>query len=419
MPRYRSRAPRPRKLSRGKRSKAGSLPIYVFFFLACVIVIWWIIKPFTPPGSADMYVEDTDKDSRTSQTPKKTSGRSKTDPDIQQTSPQEEGLDHAIQTAAVKLGIPERSIRRSAKGNDVNYRLPLDPNTVDLTFANMIFKGEVEKQQGKLISGEERNRRQYLKFSDQEKTTTYNLELFFDDSIYQNKVADKVIAIVVDDFGNISGDLLRQFHQIDIEVCFAIFPEEPNSVQTMQTAVNMGRECLIHVPMEPLGYPRVNPGKNAVFVHLKEHEIRRLMKRFISQMHLCKGINNHMGSFATTDETTMQAVMSVLKEHDLYLLDSRTSNVSVAHTVAQRMRVDSFRNDVFLDAPDLSSKSMEAKLAQCIQMASNRQYIVAITHCHTEKHLEYLQEFIRRLKKEGFVIVPVSRLSAFKLPPIS
>ncbi len=418
MPRYRSRASRPSEKRKRTTKKDGYLALYLVLSLLCGFTVWWIIKPLPPTGDSDPVPTPADE-----RTPSSHSGQRKLDArQAQDGIPDdsgEEGLDAAIRSAALNLGIPERSIHRNGKNNEFRYRLPLDPNTVDLTFANMIFKGEVENHHGSLISGEERSRRQFLKFTDRTKQKTYHVELYFDGSIYQTRVADKVIAIVVDDFGNIGGDLLRRFHQIDIEVCFAIFPEEPNSVQTMQTATGMGRECLIHVPMEPLGYPRVNPGDNAIFVHLKEHGIQRLMRRFINLMHLCKGINNHMGSFATTDERTMQAVMSVLREHNMYFLDSRTSNVSVAYSTAQRMKVDAYRNDIFLDSPDLSTKTMDEKIQRCIQMASSRQYIVAITHCHTEKHLIYLQEFIRRIRQEGFVIVPVSKLGTFRLPPIS
>jgi len=417
VPRYRTKAPRSRKKGRSKKQKGGSLFIYLLLLIASGLAIWWIIKPVSPTTDE---TDDQGQVAKTEQTTDRRPGQAtaRTQDDQTRSKADEEGLDGAIWSAARKLGIPERSIRRTQRGNVTSFKLPLDPNTIDLTFANMIFKGEVERQNGTLVTGRERDRRQYLKFTDKDKKLTYNLELYFDASIYQTVVPDKVIAIVVDDFGKIGGELLRQFHQIDIEVCFAILPDEPNSVQTMQTAVGMGRESLIHVPMEPLGYPRVNPGENAIFVHLNEHEIQRRMERFISQMYLCKGINNHMGSFATADETTMQAVMNVIKEHDLYFLDSRTSNVSVAFSVAQRTGISTFRNDIFLDSPDLSAKTMEAKIKQCIEMAANRNYIIAITHCHTEEHLRFLQEFIRRIKAEGFVIVPLSKLGTYKLPSI-
>jgi hypothetical protein len=184
----------------------------------------------------------------------------------------------------------------------------------------------------------------------------------------------------------------------------------------MQKAKAQGRETIIHVPMEPIGYPSVNPGKNAILVQYNEAEINKLLTRFIKQLPDCVGINNHMGSLATTDEAIMRIVMSTLKEHDKLFLDSRTSNVSVAYSVAQKAHIRSFRNDTFLDSPNISQSTMDAKLSQIIDMASTRSNLIAITHCHTPEKLQYLKRIISRLKAAGFTLVPLTKVGQYNVP---
>jgi polysaccharide deacetylase 2 family uncharacterized protein YibQ len=186
----------------------------------------------------------------------------------------------------------------------------------------------------------------------------------------------------------------------------------------MQRGGRQGREVLIHVPMEPIGYPSNNPGKNAILVQHSEAHIEKLMDSFIAELPDAIGINNHMGSLATTDPEIMQYVMNSLKKHDKAFLDSRTTNVSVAFQTAQKSHLKAYRNDLFLDSPNISQSTMDDKLNQIIQLASTKKHIIAITHCHNEDKLDYLKRFIARLKKAGFTLVPLSEYGSQEVPEI-
>lgn len=327
-------------------------------------------------------------------------------------------LDLVVRGASEKLGVPQNNLRRRKQDNLVQYSIPINRSQMDLTYANMIFKGEMENAGAKLIKGMDTRSRQTLLFAREGITERYELELRHDSSVYKDSQVQKTITIVVDDFGAIGGKLLDGFFELDKEVVFAIFPEEANSISTMQRATAQGRDTIIHVPMEPIGYPRVNPGKNAILVQHKEDRIEKQLSGFINKMPDCIGINNHMGSLATTDPDVMQVVMNTLKRHDKVFLDSRTTNVSVAYQTAQKSHIRAFRNDLFLDSPNISQSTMEAKINQIIQLANNRQHIIAISHCHNQEKLDYLKSLVNRLKKAGFTLVPLSGIGERNLPEI-
>jgi polysaccharide deacetylase 2 family uncharacterized protein YibQ len=61
---------------------------------------------------------------------------------------------------------------------------------------------------------------------------------------------------------------------------------------------------------------------------------------------------------------------------------------------------------------------MEAKINQIIQLANNRQHIIAISHCHNQEKLDYLKSLVNRLKKAGFTLVPLSGIGERNLPEI-
>ncbi|MDD4310247.1 MAG: divergent polysaccharide deacetylase family protein, partial [Candidatus Cloacimonetes bacterium] len=154
------------------------------------------------------------------------------------------------------------------------------------------------------------------------------------------------------------------------------------------------------------------------FVQYSADKIDNLLSRFIKQLPDCEGINNHMGSLATTDEDVMRAVMATLKKHDMFFLDSRTSNVSVGYSIAQKAHIRSFKNDIFLDSPNISQSTLDERLNQILEMSVSKNNIIAITHCHNKEKLDYLKRFIIKLKAAGFVLVPISKVGHYNVPEL-
>jgi len=185
----------------------------------------------------------------------------------------------------------------------------------------------------------------------------------------------------------------------------------------MQRAVEKNHETMIHIPMEPISYPKNNPGKNAIYVHLEEKTIRQRMQHYIEQLPLCVGANNHMGSLATTDQKVMDNVLSVLQNNGLYFIDSRTSAASIAYKTASKMGMLTFETNLFLDTPDTSNETMKNKISQLKSLAKNRDKILVITHCTAEKY-KYLKKFLVEIEGLNFELVPVSKLLKNELPEI-
>ncbi len=420
---------KPKKVKR--KNKDRSIGIFLIVGIFTCIVLWLIIKEpsrLTESSSSSPETEAIRKSkpskSRSAKLPSKQQDSHKMD-EVPSTAPETHTtkekneiptLDATISKTLEKLGIPKSYPKRRKKDDLITYSAPIDKSVMDLTYANMIFKGELERAGARFLEGTDSSGKQSLSFSTSHEKEKYLINLYYDSKLYSSKTTPKTISIVVDDFGAISGELLEAFFSLDKEVNFAIFPDEPFSVHTMQKASAQGRETLIHVPMEPIGYPNVNPGNNAIFVQYDKSEIEKILTRFIKQLPDCAGINNHMGSLATTDEDVMRAVMITLKKHDKYFLDSRTSNVSVAYSVAQKAHIQSYRNDLFLDSPNISQSTMDSKLSQIIELSATRSNIIVISHCHNMDKYLYLKRFISKLKAAGFTLVPLSKTGQYNVP---
>jgi len=123
-----------------------------------------------------------------------------------------------------------------------------------------------------------------------------------------------------------------------------------------------------------------------------------------------EGVNNHMGSRASADRPTMDAVLSVLKQRGLYFLDSRTTAFTVAAEEAGRLGVPCRSRSVFLD--DVADESaIRNQLERALGDARSEGAAVAIGHPHP-KTLAVLERELPRLGSRGVRLVRVSDLIA-------
>ncbi len=173
------------------------------------------------------------------------------------------------------------------------------------------------------------------------------------------------------------------------------------------------REVILHLPMEPQGYPETNPGVEPLLVGMTQTAIGHLLDDKLKNLPDIKGLNNHMGSAATSDPATMQALMAVLRQRDLFFVDSLTSSKSVAHGVARESGIPTLRNRIFLDYDSENETTLTANLNVLVKTARSKGFALGIGHPHGAT-LNVLAREIPRLQADGIRFVTVSEMLALK-----
>lgn len=216
-----------------------------------------------------------------------------------------------------------------------------------------------------------------------------------------------LVTIIMDDLGRslYTAEALLALPQA---VTFAIIPGEAQAVQVAELAYAGDREVMLHTPMEPQGYPAVNPGEDALFVEYSDQEIRRRLDEFLAYIPHVTGINNHMGSRFTEDARALTPVMKSLQEKGLFFVDSRTTGRTLAAETARRYNVPTMERDVFLD----NVAEVDAIVMQILKLeAKARKQGMAIGICHPyPETLEALRRELPGLVERGISLVPVSVL---------
>jgi len=217
------------------------------------------------------------------------------------------------------------------------------------------------------------------------------------------------IAIVIDDLGN-DREAVERIARWPFRVAGAVLPGLPGSAETARRLSASGKEVLLHLPMEPDGYPRIRPGPGVVLRSDSDEKIAQTVVDDLETVPGAVGVNNHMGSAATADPRVMRAVVRVLTARRLFLLDSRTTEATVARRIADEEQLPAVSRKVFLDAVE-SEDALERSFRDLVLRAKKDGTALAIGHPHSAT-LALLERELPRLHSQGVELVTVAALTS-------
>ncbi|WP_420798639.1 divergent polysaccharide deacetylase family protein [Paenibacillus beijingensis] len=163
-----------------------------------------------------------------------------------------------------------------------------------------------------------------------------------------NPVINGRVAVVIDDLGN-AMDGTEQMLQLPIKLTVAVMPFMQTTKADAEHAHKLGRDVIVHMPMEPNRGKAKWLGPGAITADMSDEEVRKRVEQAIDDVPYAIGMNNHMGSKVTVNERIMRVVLMVCRERGLFFLDSRTAYKSVIPKIGRQVGVPVIGNDVFLD----------------------------------------------------------------------
>ncbi len=210
------------------------------------------------------------------------------------------------------------------------------------------------------------------------------------------------IVLIIDDLGY-DGQPLERLMDLDPNVNYAILPNGTRAAEFANRLNERGFEILCHLPMEPKG--REMPGRNAILTSMSDDEISQATRENIEAIPHARGVNNHMGSLATSDRRVMERVLRAIPD-GMYFIDSRTSGRSVAGAMARELNVRTATNNIFLDdVPTVAG--VRRQLEALAKAAERRGVAIGIGHPYPVT-LRVLAEAVPELKARGFRFIRAS-----------
>jgi polysaccharide deacetylase 2 family uncharacterized protein YibQ len=186
-----------------------------------------------------------------------------------------------------------------------------------------------------------------------------------------------LLAIVIDDMGD-QQQLGEELLNLKLNLSFAFLPYGPHTSEQAELAKRLGREVLLHLPMEPADH-RWDPGPGALTLGMDSAERAEVLAQDLARVPLAVGINNHMGSRFTSDRAAMQDFLALVRDRRLFFLDSLTSQDSLGYSLAREMGVKACRRQVFLDNVRDPAK-ITAQIRELLADAERQGWAVGIGH---------------------------------------
>jgi len=214
------------------------------------------------------------------------------------------------------------------------------------------------------------------------------------------------VALILDDLGY-DKKIAQKFAQLNVVLTFSILPHSPFQQRIARLARSKGLEIMIHMPMEPVEYPEVDPGPGTLLTSMSPDELIDQLDQNLNTLPGVKGVNNHMGSRLTSESTQMYQIFSVLKQRGLFFIDSRTTAESLCEPSAHLFQIPFAQRDVFIDhylKPDF----IRNQIKELIRIAKKNGAAVGIMHPHSMT-LQVLQEMLPDLKGQ-VRLVPASKV---------
>ncbi len=212
-------------------------------------------------------------------------------------------------------------------------------------------------------------------------------------------------------------ELARHTLAVPLPFAVAIPPGLPESSALFKTARGSRREIVLHLPLEPINYPQVNPGPGAILVTMKPSQISGLTRRYIDQARDVAAVANLMGSLATQDATVMGAVYRELRRQRLPFLHVSPAAGSVCKSLAAELGVDYDEPDAVVDAEarQKDERQLDARWKQILDETRLTGHRIVLVRA-TPLALDWLPRALDPKRLRGVRLVPLS--SILRRPPV-
>ena len=219
------------------------------------------------------------------------------------------------------------------------------------------------------------------------------------------------MVIVIDDFGE-GGKGTKDMLELDIPITAAIMPFGETAVKDAKMAEENGKEIIIHMPMEPEVGRASWLGKTPITANLSDEEVKKRTENAMTILANAKGMNNQNGSRIMQNEKIVGVVFQCLKDKEMFFLDSKTTQNSVADKVASEKGIELYSRDVFLDHVSTEA-NVEKSMEEAIKVSKKKGYSIVIGHVGAQGGditVRGIKNKLSRLKEENIEVITMSQL---------
>ncbi len=214
------------------------------------------------------------------------------------------------------------------------------------------------------------------------------------------------IAIVMGQIGISNARSRRAIERLQPQITFAIAAYSDSAAAWIQYARANGYETLLASPMEPIDYPRHDPGPKPPLIHLDDLENLSRLEKARSRLSDYGGLLFHMGSRFLADPDRLRPILAATAYKGLIFLDSRAGPDSAVSALAATVDLHVALNKRFIgDVP--SRDEVDKRQGELEAIAGRRGFAVGLARRYPVS-IERLRAWAAGLDERGFVLTSLT-----------
>lgn len=217
------------------------------------------------------------------------------------------------------------------------------------------------------------------------------------------------IAVLMSEIGLGRARSRQAIDRLPSPISFAIMAYAEDRASWVVAAREAGHEALLAVPMEPVDYPRVDPGPEPLLIDLDDTENLARFEKALRDAGGVVGVLGHMGGRFLADAERLRPILAATQDRGLIFVDGRSGADSAVAELAWDLELHVLLNDRFIDS-EPSREEIDRRLVELEEIARRRGYAAGIATPYPVV-IERLRSWAEGLDERGFVLAPVSAVA--------
>ena len=217
------------------------------------------------------------------------------------------------------------------------------------------------------------------------------------------------IAIIINNLGLSATYTEQILKMMPKNVTLSFSHISPQLKKWVREARQKGYEILIDLPMEPIGFPRNDPGRSTLLTSLNEVENLNRLEYIMIQSGGYVGLLSTHGDKFTLNSELLLPILKSIKTRGLLYVDSRTTSQSLGPELSSNIQLPRAFNNVFIDKTP-SRDYITTKLRELERIAVDKKFAVAIAQ-PLPLSIEIISEWTSELKEKGIALAPITAIA--------
>lgn len=182
----------------------------------------------------------------------------------------------------------------------------------------------------------------------------------------------------------------------------------PRLKSWVREARQKGHEILLDIPMEPIGFPKNDPGRATLLTSSNEVENLNRLEHIMKQAGGYVGLLGTLGTKFMLHSETFLPVLRSIKQRGLIYVDSRSTSRSLGPELSSSIQLPKAFNNVFVDK-EPSQEKIKNKLDELERIALKRRFAVGIAQ-PLPITIEILSQWTKELKTKQIALAPITAI---------